>query len=209
MIDPTTFILFLVASMLIALAPGPDMLYILTRSVSQGRSAGVVSALGVHTGVLIHTLIAALGLSALIAASALAFSVVKYLGAAYLIYLGIRTLFTKEDNLTVADTPPVKLRRAYLQGIVTNLLNPKIILFFLAYLPQFLDVQGNTVTQTLLLGVLFVVFTLPVDVGVAFLGGWARGWLGRNAWFGRVKERVMGGVFITLGLTTAFGGSED
>lgn len=143
--DLTTLLLFSVASLLLAITPGPDLLYIATRSLTQGRSAGVVSAMGVHTGILVHTLAAALGLSALVATSALAFSVVKYLGAAYLIYLGIRTLMSKEESFDVKIGERKTLSNVYLQGIVTNVLNPKAILFFLAFLPQFVNPERGSI----------------------------------------------------------------
>jgi threonine/homoserine/homoserine lactone efflux protein len=204
MIDLTTLIVFSAASFLLAITPGPDMLYIATRSLSQGRNAGIVSALGVHTGVLVHTVAAALGLSALIAASALAFSVVKYAGAAYLIYLGIRTLLSKHEALEISVTQKGTLFGIYRQGVVTNVLNPKVILFFTAFLPQFVDPSsGPVVVQLLLLGVLLVVVTLPVDIAIGLLGGSVSNFFKQRKGAASVGKWLTGTVFIGLGIGTA------
>jgi threonine/homoserine/homoserine lactone efflux protein len=130
---------FLAASFLLWLTPGPDTMYILTRSISQGRRAGVMSALGIGSGLLIHTLLAAFGLSAILATSAWAFAVVKTAGAAYLIYLGLQALRTKAGTLGMPNLSPVGNWRVYRQGVVSNTLNPKVAIFFLALLPQFVD----------------------------------------------------------------------
>jgi threonine/homoserine/homoserine lactone efflux protein len=204
MIDLTTLLLFSAASILLAITPGPDMLYIATRSLSQGRNAGVVSALGVHTGVLVHTVAAALGVSALIAASAVAFSIVKYAGAAYLIYLGIRTLISKNETLEISVTEQRTLLDIYRQGVITNVLNPKVILFFTAFLPQFVDPsRGSVMIQLLLLGVLLVIVTLPVDIAIGLLGGSVSGFFKRRKCAGSVGKWVTGTVFIGLGIGTA------
>jgi threonine/homoserine/homoserine lactone efflux protein len=203
-IDITTLALFSVTWFLLTITPGPDMLYIATRSLSQGRNAGIVSALGVHTGILVHTLAAALGLSALIAASAIAFDIVKYAGAAYLVYLGVRTLFSKGTLLGVTATEQKPLWDIYRQGIVTNLLNPKIILFFTAFLPQFVDPsRGSVVVQLLLLGVLLVIIALPVDIAVGLLGGVVSNFFKHRKRAGSVGKWVTGTVFIGLGIGTA------
>ena len=175
MFDLSTIVLFSMTSFLLAITPGPDLFYIATRSITQGRSAGVVSAIGVHTGIFMHTLAAALGLSALIAISGLAFNSIKYLGAAYLIYLGIRTFLTQENNGDESlpqEITSVGLSRVYYEGIVTNVLNPQVILFFLAFLPQFVDSSSSHASfQIILLGLLFIVVTFPVDASVGLLAG--------------------------------------
>lgn len=137
MFDPTKLYLFIIASLALLLVPGPAVLYIIGRSVSQGRPAGVASVLGIEVASLVHVTAAALGLSAILLSSALAFNVVKYLGAAYLIYLGIRTLLSKDKAPEEAAAKPDSLRRIFTQGVVVNLLNPKTALFFFAFLPQF------------------------------------------------------------------------
>ena len=208
MFDLTTIGLFALASILLAITPGPDMIYIATRSIAQGRDAGVVSALGVHTGVLIHTFAAALGLSALIAASAVAFSIVKYAGAGYLIYLGIQTFLGKSATLEIKSTARAKLSEVFYQGLLVNLLNPKVILFFLAFLPQFVDPsQGNVKLQLLTLGILFIVFVLPIDMGVGLAGGQFGIWLRAKQGIQQATKWVTGSIYIALGLTTAMTGS--
>lgn len=208
MLSLTTVGVFAVASIVLALIPGPDMLYIATRSVTQGRSAGVVSALGVHAGVLIHTLAAALGLSALIAASAVAFSVVKFAGAAYLIYLGIKTLLSKSESFEVSVTSRARLSEIFYQGLVTNVLNPKVILFFLAFLPQFVDpARGSVSLQLLQLGLLLFIVTLPIDVTVGLAGGAVGTWLRARSHMQVASKWFTGSVFIVLGIGTALHGS--
>ena len=204
MFDLTTISLFAVASILLAITPGPDMIYIATRSIAQGRSAGVVSALGVHTGILIHTLAATLGLSALIAASAIAFSTVKYAGAAYLIYLGIQTFSSKSERLEVRSITKSKLSEVFYQGLYVNLLNPKVILFFLAFLPQFVDPsRGNVKLQLMSLGILLVVVTIPIDIGVGLAGGQLGIWLRARQGIQQATKWITGTIYIILGLTTA------
>lgn len=204
MFDTTTIGLFALASILLAITPGPDMIYIATRSIAQGKNAGVVSVLGVNTGILIHTFAAALGLSALIAASAVAFSMVKYAGAGYLIYLGIQTFLTKSDKLEIRSTTRAKLSQVFYQGLLVNLFNPKIILFFLAFLPQFVDSsQGSVKLQLLLLGILFVVVTIPINIGVGLAGGQVGVWLKARQGLQKATKWVTGSIYIALGLTTA------
>lgn len=207
MLSISTIYVFSVAAALLALTPGADMLYIATRSAAQGRAAGVVSALGVHTGVLVHTLAAALGLSALIAASAAAFSLIKYAGAAYLVYLGIHTLLSKAETLEVEGVTRLKLRDVYFQGVITNVLNPKLILFFLAFLPQFVDpARGSVTLQLVLLGLLSVAVMLPIDLGVALFSSAVSGVVRGRGGLQKVGKWATGGVFIALGVGTAFTG---
>lgn len=138
MFESATFLIFIAASLALLLVPGPAVLYITARSVDQGRMAGLVSVLGVHLGTVVHVLAAAIGLSALVLTSALAFTIVKYAGAAYLIYLGLRRIFGDNGD----ETHTLKresLNRIFWEGVVVNILNPKTALFFLAFLPQFVD----------------------------------------------------------------------
>lgn len=148
-----TLSLFLLAAIAIAVVPGPSELYIVTRSGDQGRRAGFASAFGVEAGSLVHVAAAVIGISALVASSAAAFSVVKYVGAAYLVYLGIRMLASRSHAEAVAPRSPRSLHRTFLQGMVVQVLNPKAALFFLAFLPQFVDPgRGSVALQTLFLG---------------------------------------------------------
>lgn len=206
--EPSTLALFFVAAMVLLITPGPAVLFIITRSVDQGRTAGIVSALGLGIGTLFHVGAAALGLSALLVSSALAFSVVKYLGAAYLIYLGIRKLLAREKPQAHEVMERRKLSRLFGQGVVVNLLNPKTALFFLAFLPQFVDVsKGAVTTQILTLGLIFTVLGIFSDGLYALLAGTIGEWLKGSARFLRAERYFAGTVYIGLGVTTAFSGS--
>ena len=204
--EPSTLAVFVLAAVALLITPGPAVLYIVARSVEQGRWAGLVSALGVHVGTLVHVAAAALGLSALLVSSALAFDIVKYLGALYLIYLGVRRLLTSAAASSAAA--PRSLRRLFTQGIVVNILNPKTALFFLAFLPQFADpARGQLGLQILCLGLIFVALGVVSDGLYAVLAGTAGGLLKRGGRFLRIERYVTGGVFVGLGLTAAFAGN--
>jgi threonine/homoserine/homoserine lactone efflux protein len=204
-----TLALFLLAALGLLIIPGPAVLYIITRSVEQGRRAGFASVLGVELAGLIHTVAAALGLSALLLASALAFSIVKYLGAAYLIYLGLRTLLSREKAVATHAELPKSAPRLFAQGFLVNLLNPKTALFFYAFLPQFVDpARGAVIEQILLFGTLFVSLAFCTDSLYALLGSTIGGLLRRSALLRRVQRYVTGGIYIVLGITTATLGSE-
>ena len=207
--EPSTLAVFVLAAVALLVTPGPAVLYIVARSVEQGRWAGLVSALGVHVGTLVHVAAAALGLSALLVSSALAFDIVKYLGALYLMYLGIRRLLTSDAAAAASAAAPRSLRRLFAQGIVVNILNPKTALFFLAFLPQFADPsRGQLGLQILGLGLMFVALGVVSDGLYAVLAGTAGGWLKQGGRFLRVERYVTGGVFVGLGLTAAFAGSQ-
>jgi threonine/homoserine/homoserine lactone efflux protein len=180
------------------------VLYIIARSMDQGRLAGFVSVLSIEVGNSFHVLAAALGLSALLVSSALAFTVVKYLGAAYLVYLGLRRLFTREQAHEIASFQPQSLKRIFSQGVLVAILNPKTALFFLAFLPQFVDPStGSVTTQLLTLGGLFVMMAIVTDGMYALLASTAGGWLKRNRSFLRAEKYVVGSVYIGLGVTAA------
>jgi threonine/homoserine/homoserine lactone efflux protein len=203
--DPSTLALFMLASLALAVVPGPAVLYIVTRSVDQGRLAGFVSALGIGVGGLVHVVAATIGLSSLRASSATAFTIVKYAGAAYLILLGIRRLLTRERTAgDEAATPPRGRRRIFVDGVVVNVLNPKTALFFLAFLPQFVEPgEGAATLQILLLGLIFVAIALGSDSMWALAAGTLGSWLRRSRWYLGVKRWVTGTVFVGLGLSTA------
>jgi threonine/homoserine/homoserine lactone efflux protein len=208
--DPTTFGLFVVAALVLLLVPGPAVLYVVARSVDQGRPAGLASVLGVGVGSLVHIAFAAVGLSALLASSAAAFSVVKWLGAGYLIWLGLQRLLARDEEEGPVAVEPERLSRIFLQGVVVNVLNPKTALFFLAFLPQFVDpARGAAWTQIVVLGSTFVAIGLCTDSSYALLGGTAGDWLrrrSRGASFQRMRRYVPGGVYIALGAATAVSG---
>jgi threonine/homoserine/homoserine lactone efflux protein len=200
---------FGVAAMLLLLTPGPAVLYIVTRSLEQGRVAGLVSVCGITTGTLAHVLAAALGLSALLASSTLAFALVKYAGAAFLIYIGLQRLFSRtEAPAAPLALPRRSLARLYRDGFVVNLLNPKTALFFLAFLPQFVDpVRGMVALQIAFLGLLFALMGFVSDSCYALVAGTAGQWIKRNSHYLRLERYVTGTVFIGLGLTAAFAGN--
>lgn len=210
-LDPSALVLpFLLATVALVIVPGPAVLYVVTRSVDQGRSAGLASAAGIATGGLFHVAAAALGLSALLASSAMAFSLVKYLGAAYLIYLGIRTLLTSPDIALSPERPARTLRNLMSQGIVVQVLNPKVALFFLAFFPQFINpAKGNVLGQTLMLGITFTLIGLASDSTYALVAGTAGDWLKQQPAFSAVQRYVAGMVFIGLGITTALAGGRS
>jgi threonine/homoserine/homoserine lactone efflux protein len=207
--DATSVEIFSVAAILLLLTPGPAVLYIVARSVEQGRIAGLASVCGITTGTLVHVLAAALGLSALLASSALAFAVVKYAGAAYLIYIGMRRLLKRTDAPAAQmEIPRRSLGRLYRDGFVVNLLNPKTALFFLAFLPQFVDPsRGAVAFQIAFLGLLFTSMGLASDALYALVAGTAGQWVKGNANFLRWERYVTGCVFIGLGMTAALAGS--
>ena len=167
---PEVFAAFAVASLALLIVPGPSVLYIVTRSIDQGRSAGLVSVLGIHTGSVVHVAAAALGVSAILASSAVAFGVVKYVGAAYLIWLGIRTIRERHEERPSGPVGGRSLGRVYAQGVVVNVLNPKTALFFLAFLPQFVDVSRGAVTlQIVILGLTFILLGFVSDGSYALV----------------------------------------
>lgn len=199
----STFALFFMASLALIITPGPNTFYTTTRSIAQGRRAGVVSALGIGIGSLMHTCAAALGISALLMSSALAYMAIKYLGAAYLIYLGIHTLLQKESVYTSA-TPSTSLIRILSQGILTSLLNSKTALFFLAFLPQFADPsRGSVAWQIAALGVVFNVMVTLWYTLLALLAGSAGNWLQNRPNFSRCQRWLTGSVLIALGFRVA------
>ncbi|AGC46831.1 homoserine/threonine efflux protein [Myxococcus stipitatus DSM 14675] len=202
--EPTRLLAFLLAGVALNLTPGPDTMYVLARSMGQGRSAGFVSALGICVGGLFHISAAALGLSALLATSAVAFLVVKWVGALYLVWMGVQMLRSKTGPQAVEGLQPASLWRIFRDGVVTNVLNPKVAVFFLAFLPQFVDPsRGSTGLQFVLLGLLF---DATGTLWLVFLAGVAGGfgaWLRRNPRFAAWQQRVTGGVFVALGARLA------
>jgi threonine/homoserine/homoserine lactone efflux protein len=208
--ESQTLAVFAAAALLFAIVPGPAVIYIVTRSVDQGRSAGFVSALGIASGTLVHVPAAAVGLSALLMSSATVFTVVKYLGAAYLVYLGIRRLRDDDADAIAAAPSSRSLRRIYSQGALVGVLNPKTALFFLAFLPQFVDpAQGSTALQLGVLGVLLVAISMVSDTCYAMLAGTAGAWVrGRSRRFVRRQRLLTGGIYVALGLSAAIAGSQ-
>jgi len=204
MIDPTKFALFVGVSWALIIAPGPDMLYVMTRGIAYGRRAGIVSAIGVIGGILVHTTTAAFGLTLILQTSAFAFLLVKYVGATYLIYLGIKAW---RENNAFNLPPPISLassRRLFWQGVLSNVLNPKIAIFFLAFLPQFVDKGSGQVTlQMAILGLTFAGFGLCFLLAVGYFSGAMGGWLTRRPHSAKFGQRLAGGLLIGLGIRLA------
>lgn len=207
LISPEKLPLFILASLGILLIPGPSVIYIVTRSLSQGRAAGLASVLGINLAALTYAVAAALGLTAILLASALAFSVVKWAGAAYLIYLGIRAFLSK-GPLETLQLRKDSLPRIFAQGYMVNLLNPKMALFTLAFLPQFVDpAHGQVAVQFLALGGLFALMAIFSDGGYALLASGLGRWLRHNPGFLRRQKYLTGSIYIGLGLSSALTGS--
>ena len=203
MIDPTTFGIFFAAAFTLAVIPGPGMLYVLARTVRGGRREGVLSTLGTGVAGLLHTLAAALGVSAILATSAVAFAVIKWLGAAYLIYLGVRMMLEKPSEADIqVNTDSTSSKSAFTQGILTEVLNPKTALFFLAFIPQFVNPAGVVFLQFVTLGFITTLLTSGTDLIVALAAGSLSGLL-RNPRGRKVQRVASGGALIGLGVYVA------
>jgi len=199
-----TILLFMAAALALNVTPGPSIVYVMSRSVGQGRTAGLVSALGLGTGSLFHAVAATLGLSAVLAYSPLTYAAIKYLGAGYLVYLGVGLLRQGTVRFAPAVPAPLPLGRVYWQGVLTEILNPKIALFFLSFLPQFVDpARGSVTGQTLFFGLLFHVTGVPVNMLVAIAGSAIAQSFARNPLFERIRDWLAGTVLIGLGVRLA------
>jgi threonine/homoserine/homoserine lactone efflux protein len=200
----STYAVFVVTCLALLAIPGPAVLYIVSRSIDQGRTAGLLSALGVTTGTLVHIAAAAIGLSSLVLASTVAFGVVRYAGAAYLVFLGVRRLLTRDADTLVEERAPRSLRRLYTQGVIVNLLNPKTIVFIFAFLPQFVDVDaGHVGVQILLLGLTLAALGLMSDSLYAIGAGSIADRLRGSRAVARFERWFGGGILVGLGLAAA------
>ena len=200
--------IFLTAALLLAITPGPGIFYVLTRSIRGGRQEGVHSSLGTAVGGMVHVIAAALGISAILASSAIAFLIVKYVGAAYLIYLGIATIRQKDKVPTLENSVAEPSHSAFRQGITTEVLNPKTAIFFLAFIPQFVNPAGNVALQFLLLGTISVSFNTLADLVVATLAGPIGQRLKSSVRLRRRQQQVSGSMLLGLGLYVALADSE-
>jgi threonine/homoserine/homoserine lactone efflux protein len=208
MVEHTTLGVFVAAALALLLTPGPAVLYIVARSVEQGRVAGLVSVLGICTGTLFHVAAAALGLTALLVSSTSAFTLVRYLGALYLIALGAQTLSRREVAGSAVAFEAGGLRRVFAQGAIVNVLNPHAALFCLAFLPQFVNsAKGGVPLQIAALGLLFVALSVVTDSGWAIAAGTAGQWIRTHPQFARGQRYVSGGALIGLGVAAAFSGN--
>lgn len=201
--DLNNIALFMLATITLNATPGPDMMYVITRSITEGKKHGIVSALGISTGTIFHILTVSLGLSAFLLAVPAAYDIIKYAGAAYLVYIGIRVLFNKNKIESSGGKDKKSIRSVYFQGVVTNVFNPKVALFFLAFLPQFVDQTGNIPMQVIMLGVLFNISGTIVNIIVALtasrLGKLLKNKLNNSSIF----KWISASVFIGLGIRLA------
>jgi threonine/homoserine/homoserine lactone efflux protein len=196
--------LFLVASALLTIAPGPDIVYVLTRGIAQGPRAGFAAALGFASGCVFHTVLAAVGIAALIRSSEIAFDAVRYAGAAYLVWIGIQALRHRSSFSIEAASDKRALATIYRQSVIGNMLNPKVTLFFLAFLPQFVNTQaGHVGWQMALLGVIFMIQTVLIFGAVALFSGWLGAWIRRKPAIGERLNVFAGITFIALGIRVA------
>jgi threonine/homoserine/homoserine lactone efflux protein len=192
--------MFLVAGMILNVTPGSDTIYILSRSIAQGRRAGIYSILGINFGCAVHTLLAALGLSVILSQSALAFMMVKTVGALYLGYLGVTTLFAKNKSLLSLSENVMSNRDTFLQGMITNVLNPKVALFFISFLPQFIDPQsGYGIVPFILLGVTFLTTGTLWSLCLVFFSSDMTTFLRQNSKASNLMNKLCGGIFLLLG----------
>lgn len=200
------FLMFALASLMLNITPGNDMLYVASRSTGQGIKAGIISSFGIMVGCMVHILAAVVGISAVIARSATAFDIIKYVGAAYLVYLGLRSLLSRKKSSFQLSEQPKQLsyRGIFLQGVVTNVLNPKVALFFLAFLPQFIDLKmENPQWVILILGLWFDFSGTVVNILVSIAFGKMGNWLGKSPRFIKIQERLTGVLLIALGIKVA------
>jgi len=197
--DAHAVALFSLAALALLVAPGPSVLYIVTRSIEQGRTAGFASVLGVHTGTMVHVTAAAVGLSAILVRSATLYTVVKWAGAGYLIFLGVKRLATRAISPDEVHVEPRPLRRLFVDGVVVNTLNPKTALFFFAFLPQFVDETANVTVQVLFFGALFIVLGILSDGTYALIASTLGAWLKESRAYQAVDRWVAGTIFVGLG----------
>jgi threonine/homoserine/homoserine lactone efflux protein len=196
--------LFLLAAITLTLAPGPDNIYVLTRGIAQGRKAGLVAALGFSSGLFFHTMLAVFGFAALIKASPTAYSLLRYAGAGYLIYLGVRTLLSTAAIQVQGPAKTIKLSRIYWQSVIANILNPKVTLFFIAFLPQFVNASaGHIPAQMLLLAAVFILQALAIFSVIACFSGMVGAFFQRKASAATYLNRLAGSAFIALGVRIA------
>ena len=205
MLEPAKFALFIGVSWALVLSPGPDMFYVITRGMAHGRRAGMLSAIGVVCGILVHTTAAAFGLTLILQTSAFAFLVVKLVGAAYLVYLGLKAWREKSTFRLQVPAPTVTSRTLFWQGVLSNVLNPKIAIFFLAFLPQFVNQGSSDVAwQMIFLGMTFACFGLCFLLVVGYSSGTIGRWLTHQPHYAQFFQRLASGILVALGIRLAF-----
>ncbi|HOO70271.1 MAG TPA: LysE family translocator [Spirochaetota bacterium] len=201
MIDYNTLIMFMTASLLLALAPGPDNIFVLTQSIVNGRSAGMKIILGLCSGLVFHTTIVALGVSAIFQTSLIAFNILKYLGVAYLLYLSWKAFRASSGTITITERTALTSWQLYRRGVIMNITNPKVSIFFMAFLPQFThSSNGPIIVQLIILGLLFILATIVVFSAISQLAGIIGSWILRSARGEKILNRIAGTVFASLAL---------
>jgi len=205
MIDLHSYLLFVGASVVLVIAPGPDMAYMLGRTIAQGRRAGVLAAVGINVGAYVHVLAAVLGLSAILATSSVAFTVVKWIGACYLVWIGIQAIAGRSGPLRLDDKGASREGRTiFWQGFLSDVLNPKVAIFFLAFLPQFVDVgNSNQTLQLLILGVTVNMIAISINLVLVYFASAATVGLRKNAAITTWLNRAVGAMFVSLGIRLA------
>jgi threonine/homoserine/homoserine lactone efflux protein len=204
MLDFQTIVMFMSASTLLALAPGPDILFVLTQSMSKGSRSGIAVTLGLCSGLVFHTSAVALGVAVIFQTSVIAFTILKIVGAAYLLYLAFMAFKDASKSKLSADKTPLSFKALYKRGILMNITNPKVSIFFLAFLPQFTNAQaGNVTAQIFLLGALFMVCAFCVFTAVSLLAGRVGAWFSRTQSGEKILNRIAGTVFAALALKLA------
>ncbi|MES1024196.1 LysE family translocator [Gloeocapsa sp. BRSZ] len=209
----SSLVVFIGTAIVLIVKPGPGMLYVTARTLKQGQRVGAISAIGLSVGILVHVLTAAAGLSALLMTSTVAYNIVKYVGAGYLIYLGIRTLLERDRNPTVTIPQTTTLSNTFSQGLLTNIFNPELALFFLSFLPQFVNpTQGDAALQTIALGMLFVILSIlwltVVVLVLSKAGTWLQTWLRNSSGIAKFQKWLAGSILIFIGLRLAIAEQE-
>jgi len=203
--DNTLLITFILAALVVLVIPGPGVIYVITRSLTQGLPAGLISVLGLAAGAFVHVIAATVGLSAILLASATAFGIIKFLGALYLIYLGLRAIFARPPPSNISTPKADSSQRIFVDGVVVSVLNPKIAVFFLAFLPQFISSdQGPIAQQFVFLGLLYVGLAICTDGAYALFASSLRNFLNKSLMLGPMPRFVSGFVYLGLGASLAF-----
>jgi threonine/homoserine/homoserine lactone efflux protein len=202
----SSIVYLLISAVLLTLMPGPDIIFVITASITQGRKSGIFTSLGLCTGLLFHTTIAALGISLLIQSSPIAFSTLKYAGAIYLLYLAYIAFKERNEKISSAKNEDMNMKKYYLRGIIMNILNPKVSLFFLAFLPQFIPADMENTSMLMIgLGLLFIIQALIVFSSVSVLSGYIGERLLKSKKFPKVMTYVKISVYTILSLNLIFG----
>lgn len=205
MFDVQSMTMFITASILLGLSPGPDNIFVLTQSIMHGRSAGIIITLGLCTGLMVHTSLVAFGVAVLFQTSLLAFNILKYLGAAYLLYLAWMAFRAPSDAITINKEKALSLWQLYRRGIIMNITNPKVSIFFMAFLPQFADpARGSMTLQLIILGGIFITATILVFGTISQIAGIAGGWITRSSKAQSLLHKIAGIVFLSLAIKLIF-----